>query len=71
MKHFLLQKEYTHPELQNHLLRKIGKYAIGEERYAELEKQAIEVQEQRKNKAEVSANVQVELNENNIGENNG
>lgn len=66
MKHFLLQKEYKHPELQNHLIRKIGRYAIGEEKYAQLEKQAAEVQAKRK--ADVSAAVQVEVNE---GENNG
>lgn len=66
MKHFLLQKEYIHLELQNHLIRLVGRYAIGEEKYSQLEKQAAEVQAKRK--AGISATVQVETNE---GESNG
>jgi len=52
IKRFLLGKPYTHPELQNHVIRKIGKYALGEEKYNELEKQA----------AGVSAPVEIETN---------
>ena len=49
MKHFLLKKEYVNVELQNHLFRKIGKMAIGEEKYADLEKQALEAQTKKTN----------------------
>lgn len=59
MKHFLLQKEYKNEELRTHLIRKIGRYAIGEEKYAQLEKQAADVQ---KHRAEVSADVSVVTN---------
>lgn len=52
MKRFLLGKPYKHPELQKHVIRKIGKYALGEEKYNELEKQA----------NNISAPVQVETN---------
>ncbi len=52
MKRFLLGKPYTHPELQNHVIRKIGKYALGDEKYNELEKQA----------SQVSAPVEIETN---------
>lgn len=51
MKHFLLGKEYKHPELHNHVIRKIGKYALGEKKYAELEKKA----------AKLSAPVEVDI----------
>lgn len=52
MKRFLLGKPYSHPELQNHVIRKIGRYALGEEKYNELEKQA----------SNVSAPVEIETN---------
>lgn len=54
VKHFLLQKEYKHPELQKEVLRKVGQYALGDEKYAELEAQA--------QRQQVSAETSVEVN---------
>lgn len=52
MKHFLLGKEYSNPELQKEVLRKIGKFTLGAEKYAALERQA----------AGISAPVEIETN---------
>jgi hypothetical protein len=43
-KRFMLGKPYKHPELQKEVLRKVGQFALGNEKYAELEKQAQAVQ---------------------------
>jgi hypothetical protein len=40
MKHFLMKKEYIHPELQTHLFRIIGRATLGRKKYDELEEQA-------------------------------
>lgn len=44
VKRFLLGKPYTNPELQKEVLRKVGQHAIGDEKYAQLEAKAQELE---------------------------